>query len=719
LRGVFEAFRLPETAPDEPGRRAATFGESDGMEPTREIYWNITSGAIIYAFAVVAVGFLIYGVHRRLRLWRLGGADARFDRLPERLSGLLIEIFGHRRQLRDPYSGHAHLLIFYGFLAQLVATSLISIQEWTGIHFLKGTFYLWYSLISDCFGILGIVGLCMVVWRRGVQRPARLHSVLDDWFALALLLLIFLQGFFVEGLRIAITELSQQPELASWSPGGYLVALAVRGADSETLLAVHRNAWWFHAVTAFAFIGYLVYGKFAHIAFGLANVFFRDLGPTGKLSYPDIDELADTDPDALDTLGFHKIDQFSWKNLLDLDACVNCGRCEDVCPAHGSGVPLSPRKLIQDMKHHLSAVGPAIAAARANGGDEAELPAPANLFGEASDDVPPAVLEEELWGCRTCGACQQECPIYIEHIPKIVDMRRHLVMTESKMSDEAQMFLKNLDDRMHPWVGAAHDREEWYQDLDVKILGNGDEAEYLFWVGCTGAMQDRNILVTRAMVKVMQAAGVDFAILGPEEVCTGDPARRAGGELTFQVCAKTNIETLNGYGVKKIITTCPHCFNTYSNEYPDYGGEYEVIHHTQLINDLLTSGRLKLKKQLDSLTYHDPCYLGRHNGVYDEPRAVLNELAAPGAFSELGRNKSKALCCGSGGGYAWMDDDPKKRINHTRIEDVKACGADTAAVSCPFCMQMFEDALSSLDPEKKIRAADIAELVAEALEDAP
>jgi Fe-S oxidoreductase/nitrate reductase gamma subunit len=693
------------------------------MGPTREIYWNITSGALIYGFALVAVGFLIYGVHRRLRLWRLGGGEARHDRLPERLGGLLIEIFGHRRQLRDAFPGVAHLFIFYGFLAQLIATALISIQEWTGIHFLQGTFYLWYSLLSDCFGILGIVGLVMVVWRRGVLRPARLHSVMDDWFALALLLLIFLQGFFVEGVRIAVTELELKPVLATWSPGGRLVALSLQGLAPDTLLALHRTSWWFHAVTAFAFIGYLVYGKFAHILFGLANVFHRNLEPSGKLSYPDIEELAESDPDALDALGVRAIDQYSWKSLLDLDACVNCGRCEDFCPAHGSGVPLSPRKLIQDMKQHLSQVGPALVAARANGGadgDSAAAPDGPALFGDGADGTPtPAVLEEEIWGCRTCGACQEECPVYVEHIPKIVDMRRHLVMTESKMSDEAQLFLKNMDDRMHPWVGTPHDREEWYQDLDVKVLGNGDKAEYLFWVGCTGAMQERNIKVTRAMVKIMQAGGVDFAILGPEEVCSGDPARRAGGELTFQVCAKTNIETLNGYGVDKIITTCPHCFNTWSNEYPDFGGHYEVIHHTQLINDLLQSGRLTLHKKLDSVTYHDPCYLGRHNGVYDEPREILSELAAPGGVSELARSRSRALCCGSGGGYAWMDDDPKQRINHSRIEDVKACGADTAAVSCPFCMQMFEDALSSLDPEKKIRAADIAELVAEALEEAP
>ena len=680
-----------------------------GMQPTREIYWNIVGGVLIYGLAFLAAATLAYGIHRRLRLWRLGRGEARSDRLGERLRGVLAEVFAHRRQLRDPGPGLAHLFIFYGFLAQFVATSLVALQEWTGIHFLQGRFYLGFSLLSDSLGILGIVGLCMLLWRRAVTRPAWLHTRLDDWLALALLLLVFLQGFLLEGMRIAVTELRQQPALARWSPGGFAVALALQGLEPGRLRSLHRGLWWVHAATAFAFLGYLAYGKLNHIFYGLANVFFRNLGTSGRLAHPDIEAALDADPGALESLGVGRIDGFSWKDLLDLDACTNCGRCEAVCPAHLSGVALSPRKLIRDMKDHLGRVGPSLLA----GGDAAPHQP---LFGEAG--AAPAVLEEELWGCRTCGACQQECPVHIEHVPKIVDMRRHLVMTEAKMSDEARQFLKNIDDRMHPFVGAAHDREAWFADLDVKVLGRGETAEYLFWVGCTGAMQERNIKVTRALVKVLQAGGVDFAILGGEEACTGDPARRVGGELTFQTCAKANVETFERYGVRRIIATCPHCFNTLRNEYPDFGGRYQVIHHSELIAELLREGRLKLARQLDSLTYHDPCYLGRHNGVYDAPREVLGALAAPGAFRELARNRSRSLCCGAGGGYAWMDDDPKTRVNHMRLEEVRASGATTAAVSCPFCMQMFEDALGDRDPHKTLRAADLAELVAEALEDA-
>jgi Fe-S oxidoreductase len=290
-------------------------------------------------------------------------------------------------------------------------------------------------------------------------------------------------------------------------------------------------------------------------------------------------------------------------------------------------------------------------------------------------------------------------------------------MTESKMGEDAQTFLKNMDDRMHPFAGASRDREEWFEDLDVKVLGRGEKAEYLFWVGCAGAMVDRNVEVSRAMVKLLHAAGVDFALLGAEEVCTGDPARRAGGELTYQICAKENIENFERYGIEKIITTCPHCLNTLKNEYPDYGGEYEVIHHSELIADLIHEGRLELKQELDHVTYHDPCYLGRHNSVYEAPREVVRGVARPGGLVELEKSRSTSHCCGSGGGYAWMDDHPSKRINHERFEQVQGCGAATAALSCPFCMQMFSDAGAALDPDGAIRIADIAELVAESLEE--
>jgi Fe-S oxidoreductase/nitrate reductase gamma subunit len=689
------------------------------MDETREIYWNITGGALIYLFLAVAAGFFARGVYGRYRLWGLGGGGARFDRIPERMAGLLAELFGQRRQLRELYPGVMHTLIFYGFLAELVATSLVAIEERAGIHFLYGATYRWFSLLSDILGLLAIVGLCMALARRLIMRPKHIVSLLDDAIVLGLLLLLFLQGFLVEGLRMAVTELPGNIDLARWSPGGYMVALLVHDVGAGTLREVHRGSWWFHAVTAFIFMGYLSSGKLSHILYGALNIFFRNLDRGFTLSHPNIEALMEASEQAGEgqepVLGTNEIQKYSWKGLLDLDACVNCGRCESVCPANMGGSPLNPRTLIRNMRDHLSEVGPSLLAARA-GSEAASGAEHGPLLGEPSEHGPqPAVLEEEIWGCRTCGACQQECPMYIEHIPKIVNMRRYLVMSESKMSDEAQMFLKNMDDRMHPFAGASREREEWFEDLDIKVFGRGDTAEYLFWVGCAGALVDRNITVTRAFVKVLQAAGVDFAVLGAEESCTGDPARRAGGELTYQMLARANVELLSRYEIRKIITTCPHCFNTFAHEYPECGGNYEVFHHAEFIRDLIRRGKVKLKSDALSVTYHDPCYLGRHNGSYDAPREVLRSVSRSG-IREMPRNRSKSLCCGAGGGYAWMDDKLETRINYMRLEEVKGCGAQIAAVSCPFCMQMFEDAISVKDPQRTVRAADIAELVAEALE---
>jgi len=688
------------------------------MIDTREIYWNIIGGKLIYLFFAVSMAVFAYGVYCRYRLWCLGGGEARFDRIAERIKGLLIEIFGQRRQLRMLYPGLMHVFIFYGFMAEVVATTLVGIQEWTGIHFLQGVTYRWFSLLSDSFGLVAIVGLGMAIARRVVMRPKHVESLTEDAIALGLLLLLFVQGFVIEGLRIAATELRDNPALAPWSPGGYMVALLLQDLSVPALRLIHRYNWWVHAVMAFVFIGYFSYGKLNHVIYGALNIFCRNLNRGFALPYPDIEALLEAEEGKEGAeepvLGIKEIQQYSWKSLLDLDACVNCGRCESVCPATLGGSKLNPRMLIRNMGAHLTAVGPSLLAVGAGNGAAADIEH-APLFGEADGGpLGPAVLEEELWGCRTCGACQQECPMYIEHVPKMVGMRRYLVMTESKMSDEAQMFLKNIDDRGHPFVGAAHEREEWFQDLDIKVFGRGDTAEYLFWVGCAGALVDRNIQVTRAFVKVLQAAGVDFAVLGAEESCTGDPARRVGGELTFQMCAKANIELFERYQVQRIITTCPHCFNTLANEYSAFGGKYQVVHHAEFIRQLIQSGRLRLRQDVASVTYHDPCYLGRHNGIYEAPREVLASVSKSGV-QELPRNRSRSLCCGAGGGYAWMDDKLPSRIHHLRFEEVKGCGASTAAVSCPFCMQMFEDAIRAKDPERTVRAADIAELVAEAL----
>jgi Fe-S oxidoreductase/nitrate reductase gamma subunit len=678
------------------------------MTPTREIWWNVGGGGWIYALFALALGFLAWGLARRVRLWRLGRPEARFDRLPERLAGLAREVLGHARLLRVRDAGAMHALIFYGFAALVVATALIALQEWTGVRFLQGDAYLAYSLLADLFGILGVAGLSLALWRRAVRRPAHLPTRPGDWLALGLLLALFLQGFLVEGARIAATELRQQPELARWSPGGLAVAWLLHGLGPDLLRALHRATWWLHAATAFGLIGWLAWGKLDHLVHGTLAVLTRSLEPSGRLAHPDLEAALDADPHALDAPGIGRLEDLGWRTLLSLDACTQCGRCEAVCPASLAGTPLSPRRLVADLREHLHRVGPALAA----GADTASrLPLVAPAAEGAS-----AVRDEELWACRTCGACQQACPVRVEHVPAIVGMRRNLVMAAARLPDELAGALRSHEDRGHPFAGLSPDRTAWMAGLDVRVLGPGERSEWLLWVGCAGALVERNVRVTRALARVLASAGVDFAVLGAAERCTGDPARRIGDELGFQTRAKENVAELSDLGVRRIVTACPHCFNTLANEYPDFGGRFEVMHHSQLVAGLLRDGRLRLRRGADPLTYHDPCYLARHNGVCDAPREVLAALAPAGRLVELPRRREAALCCGAGGGHAFRDEGAPRRPSRLRAEEIRATGARTAAVACPFCMQMLDDALGGLEPEPRVRAADLAELVAEALD---
>jgi Fe-S oxidoreductase len=387
------------------------------------------------------------------------------------------------------------------------------------------------------------------------------------------------------------------------------------------------------------------------------------------------------------------IKDFTWKQLLDLDACTNCGRCQDLCPAWATGKPLSPRKLVQDLRAHML---------RAASNDEA-----AALVGEAPN-------EAEIWSCTTCGACQETCPVYVEHIVKIIDLRRNLVLAQEKMPETAQVMLRNMQSRGHPWAGvqSLRLRGDWADGLELRILGEGDGANTLFWVGCTGALVERNVAATLSITRVLRAAGVDFAILGEAEACCGDPARRAGYEFQFQIMAEHNIEVLKSYEIKEIITSCPHCYNIMKNEYPRYGGDFNVVHYTQLMADLIRGGRLQLTREVGSdLTYHDPCYLGRYNGVYREPRRVLGAIPRT-RLEEMERSRGTSFCCGGGGGHMWIEEQPgTQKINRMRLEDVLKTRADTVVTACPYCLQMFEEAIEHKGVQTSLKARDLAEVV--------
>jgi Fe-S oxidoreductase/nitrate reductase gamma subunit len=656
---------------------------------------------LIYVFSVIAIAYWVVSLYRRYKLWRLGKPDDSFKNIGKRILVFIrttvVDILGHRRFLRDPYPGMMHLMIFWGCIILLLAAAIDAITHYIVGHIIGAT-YLWFSLIVDIGGILVLLGIILAAIRRYIWRPKRLNTLLDDDIGLALLAAILITGFMVEGLRQAATEIKVHPDWAVWSPGGWVLAKVFSGMSQNALLFWHRFLWWFHSALTIGTILYaaLAFSKLQHIFVSLLNIFFRTLGPVGVPAPIDV-EKAETEP-----LGVGAIKDFTWKQLLDLDACTNCGRCQDACPAWATGKPLSPRKVVQDLKvHMLKAV---------------------NLQANQTEDVPTLVgeapNEAEIWACTTCGACQETCPVYVEHIVKIIDLRRNLVMTLSKMPETAQLMLRNMQSRGHPWAGiqSLRLRGDWTSGLELKLLAEGDSANTLFWVGCTGALAERNVAATLSMTRVLKAAGVDFAVLGEAETCCGDPARRAGYEFQFQIMAEQNIEIFKSHNIKEIITACPHCYNTIKNEYPKYGGDFKVVHYTQLIADLIGQGKLKLTNGLNSkLTYHDPCYLGRYNSVYLEPRRILQAIPKT-KLVEMEHSRNTGFCCGGGGGHMWIEEQPgTTKINQMRLEDAIKTGAETVVTACPYCLQMFEESIEHKEMKDSMKAKDLAEIVEAAM----
>ncbi|MCS7002501.1 MAG: heterodisulfide reductase-related iron-sulfur binding cluster, partial [Dehalococcoidia bacterium] len=615
-------------------------------------------------------------------------------------------------------AGLMHTFIYGGFVILTIVTTIDSLHYWAerafGIFFLSGPVYLGYSLVGDVFGVVLLIGLAMAWARRRSMTVTQLEYRFDDNFVLSFMALVALSGYLAEAPRIALTELRQHPEWAIWSPVGMAIAFLLEPLGTTFNLNFHKFWWFAHMFSSVALLGYIGYSKLGHMLFGPLNIFFANPKAGAALKpIPDFEGAIERG----ETLGVASATDLTWKQILDTSACIRCGRCHAVCPATESGKPLSPKKLILDIRQHLlDNPGYLSRAAQTNGaapaastnGHVAFIPAKA-LVGETIED-------DVLWSCTTCRACMEECPMFIEHIPTIVDMRRNLVMMESRFSPELQRLFNNLEAAGNPFRQPKNARADWAKDLGVKIMAQSEQApEVLFWVGCAGSYDERNQKVARAFARTMKVAGVDFAILGREETCTGDPARRCGNEYLFQILAQENIETLNRYNVKTIVTACAHCYNTLKNEYPQFGGHYEVMHHSEFINDLLKSGRIKIEGHVDvTFTYHDPCYIGRHNGVYDAPREVLN--AIPGLkIVEMPRNGRKSFCCGGGGGHSFMEVKIGKRINHIRTEEAAATTAEGIAASCPFCHLMFEDGVKVKGIDDRFVVRDIVELVDQAL----
>ena len=661
----------------------------------------------VYLALLVTCAISAYVLDRRVfHLVSQGRSVARFDRPWERLKGAMIIVLGQRRVLqrvpqRD-WAGIGHALIFWGFLSfslsYLIFIFVASVwRPFPGV-LLTETGVRVYSAYLD---ILALVLLVVLVWalaRRWIAKPHRLSFDLTrNWDSVVVVTLVaalmvstlLTHAFYVAGS-------GEGPEAGVFVGGAIgkgFTALGLTPATSDILQAV---SWWAHLGIVLGFMVYIPFSKHMHMVAAPMNAFFRSLEPRGVLAAMDLENA--------ERFGASRVQDFTWKQLLDGYACAVCGRCTSVCPANLTGKVLSPMHIVENLKDHMIAIG-------YQGGPDAEHVEPVPLVGGP-------ISEQAIWDCLSCGACMEECPVVVEHVPTIIDVRRHLVLEEANIPETAMNALLSMEQRGHPWRGSQYTRTDWAQGLNVPTLAENPGAEVLLWVGCTGALEQRSQAVTRSMAKVLRSAKVDFAILGDEETCTGDPARRMGNEYLFQILAQQTIETLDRYGVQTIVTLCPHCFNTMRNEYPQFGGNYRVLHYSQFVDGLIKEGRIKPVKMMDAtVAYHDSCYLGRHNGVYDAPRDIAKAIPGLKLVEMEPRCRERGFCCGAGGGHMWIEDSQGTRVNHARTSHFLETGADIVGVSCPFCLQMLTEGIESAGQQGDKQAKDVLEILAESLED--
>ncbi len=681
----------------------------------REIFWNapFPSELILFIFAGIAIAVCVYGFYRRWKMWKaIGLSENRTDKPWERIKSLLLNTLLQIRTFKDAFPGIMHALIFFGFFVLIWGAAF----DATHFHmpflvpFFNGTFYLWFSFTMEVFGLTVLAGITMAVWRRYIQKPERLEyrgesdTIADDAIILTLIAGIIITGFLLEAFRLHVNINVDGYTWGGWSFVGYALAKTLTGVSYNTVEILHQWTWWIHAFMAFGFIAYLPFSKLIHIVLAPANQYMRSLKPAGYL-----EPIADFEN--AESFGVGQLEDFTWKQIFNSDTCLRCGRCQDVCPAYLSGKPLSPKKLHQDIKEYWLERVPVVMAAKnaAKEGEEPVIPEPEKVM------VGEVITLDELWACTNCMACMEVCPVFNEHVPMIVGMRQYKVLMEADFSPELQLTYRNMENNSNPWGIGAHMRGDWAKELGIKTLAEEPNVEYLYYVGCSGSFDDRGKKVTVAFAKLLKEAGVSFGILGDEESCCGDSAMRGGNEYLSQTLMQTNIDAMNKYGVKKVICTCPHGYNTIKKDYPHFGGNFEVYHHTEIIADLIAQGKLKLKESVSGLfTYHDSCFLGRYNDIYEQPRNILK--AVPGMkLSEMASNHAKSFCCGAGGARMWMEEDIGERINDMRTDQAIEVKADTIAVACPFCLTMMSDGIKDREMEEKMKALDIAEIVWEAM----
>ena len=660
---------------------------------------------IFAALLVCGLGFFLRNVFRLFSFLCLGQWENRFDHLWSRLKGMFVYAFLQLRVVSEKF-GVNHFFLFWGFMVLF----LVNIQFFIGGVFPRFSFdflgaipYGILLLMADIMSFVVLACVVIAVIRRVFFRPPHIEATLDAFFILFLVASLMAAYF---GLHACEIRLEREPLMAGWTP--LSAALSKMAADTtpERAHLLARVFWWIHALVLLFFLNYLPYSKHLHILTAIPNCFFRSFS------------FVSTVPRMVfkkgNTFGISRVVQFSWKDLLDFFSCTECGRCQAACPAHNTDKPLNPRMVIREGKLNLLANGSALISTRP-ADTLASAPPDASMKIPLINGREESVATDAIWACTTCGACMVKCPVFIEHVPKLIGMRRHLVMEKAQFSKELIAFFENTEQRSNPWGIAPSDRAKWTQDLAVKTIADNPTAEYLFYVGCAGSFDSRNRRVVTALTAILNAANLSWAILGTEEKCCGDSLRRLGNEYVFDKLARENIALFKKYGVRKIITYCPHCFSTLKNDYRQYGADYEVIHHSQLISSLLEQGRITLKKVLDGKTViHDSCYLGRYNDIYKEPRAIIR--AASGADPlEMKRCGEESFCCGAGGGRMWMEELIGKRIYLERTQEALRTDPSTIAVACPYCMTMFEDGVKDEKAQEQVKVKDIAEIVAESM----
>ena len=654
------------------------------MVATRELFWNTNGKVIMYICALIAIVIFTVGLSKKIWSWRQG-RPIHYDNFGLRLKTSFSDVIKHSDQIfKGTFRRFMHLSVFYGFVVLLIGTSMIALQVDFKIPLFFGIKYLIIKLLMDLFGLMIMIGIVMAAYKRYIAKRDHMDYSLDDAILLMLVFSILFTGFILEGLRIYVTG----DIWARWTPVGLFVSAVTQksGVSVQAARSFHAALWYVHMLLAFGFIAYIPYYKLLHMFASSLNIFLTDSSPIGSLTPVDIPFQE------VKNIGVSRLEDFSKKQLVELDACVSCLRCQKGCPAYMSGAPLSPRGMIQSLKKHSNKKNSFFRSKR-------------KTFNH--NIIDKIISKETLWSCTTCGLCEGKCPIRIEHIKRIVDMRRSLITEEAGYPSEVQSVFKKISEVGNPW--GLSNSEYLLKDLQVPLLGDEKQTDILYWVGCFSSYESRSKKISEVMFKLFERAGVNYAVLGNEEKCCGDSVSRLGNEKLFQQLALENIKTLNKYKFKTLVTHCPHCYNVFKNDYPQFGGHYRVMHHSEFILELIKSGKIEPKGANNlKVTFHDPCYLGRYNNIYNAPREVLTSIQGM-ELVEMRNNQSKGFCCGAGGGRIWMEDIKEEKINSLLVKKALKTKSDFLASACPLCLATLTEAVSRSDAD--LESLDIAEII--------